>query len=220
MMTTPHPWQNIPLDVYEAHMSDPAVAQLTALRTITGQQLADHAPRTVAILGIAAGNGLDLIDPATVTEVHGYDLNPDYLRVCEARHRDRLSHRLHLHHTAITQTLTLPRVDLVIANLIIEYIGLPEFAAFAAHNAESIGALSCVVQHNHDAGFVSTTAHAAAFDGLAGISNDIDTDQLTAELLRAGFSETAGQEHPLPNQKTLRRRDFTGSSTVSRSRAT
>lgn len=207
-MTGPHPWQGIPLDVYEAHMSDPTVGQLDQLHTITRDQLADYAPRTVAVLGIAGGNGLDLIDTTSVVEVHGYDLNPDYLHTFETRHRVRLGHRLHLHQTAITQTLILPRVDLVIANLIIEYVGLTEFLAFAARNTNNIGVLSCVTQHDQGVGFVSTTEHTAAFDGLADVSADIDADQLTTELTHAGFVETTRRDYPLPNHKELRRRDF------------
>ncbi len=44
--------------------------------------------------------------------------------------------------------MTIERVDLVIANLIIEYVGIDEFVAFPAANARSVGVLSCVIQRN------------------------------------------------------------------------
>jgi hypothetical protein len=81
-MTTPdpregsaeHPWRGIDLDVYERHMSDARVGQLQRLREITREQLAAFPSRSVAVLGVAGGNGLDLIDPATTDGLYGYDI--------------------------------------------------------------------------------------------------------------------------------------------------
>ncbi|MGW6202446.1 class I SAM-dependent methyltransferase [Streptomyces sp. NPDC055089] len=203
-----HPWCGIDLDVYERHMEDPRVGQLQQLRDITGQQLAAHPFRTVGILGVAGGNGLDLIDPRTTQAVYGYDINPDYLHACEARHRASLGDRLHLIETSIDRSVRIERVDLVIANLIIEYVGTQEFAAFAAVNAPSIGVLSCVIQRNDKAGFVSATDHSASFDALASVSSDIDPDTLTSAMEDAGFEALNRREYPLPNGKALVRQDF------------
>ncbi|WP_392671306.1 hypothetical protein [Streptomyces sp. LN785] len=73
-----HPWRGIGLHVYERHMEDPRVGQLQRLRDITGEQLAAYPFRTIGILGIAGGNGLDLIDPQVTQAVYGYDINADY----------------------------------------------------------------------------------------------------------------------------------------------
>ena len=100
------------------------------------------------------------------------------------------------------------RVDLLIANLIIEYVGAEEFAAFAAANAGSIGVLSCVIQHNDVAGFVSSTDYASSFDALASVSSDIDPEALDAVMSDAGFGALGRCEYPLPNGKTLIRQDF------------
>jgi len=64
------------LDVYESHMSDGEVGQLQMLHRSTGEQLGDYPSRTVEVLGVAGGNGLDLIDPAATDAVYGYDVNP------------------------------------------------------------------------------------------------------------------------------------------------
>jgi len=124
--------------VYELHMSDPRVGQLRQLHDITGEQLAAYQPPTVGVLGIAGGNGLDLIDPETTNAVFGYDINAGYLHACEARYHKPLGDRLRLIQTNIDRSLTIERVDLLIANLIIEYVGAEEFVAFAAANARSI----------------------------------------------------------------------------------
>jgi hypothetical protein len=155
-----HPWREIDLDVYERHMSDARVGQLQRLHDITAEQLTCYPSRTIGVLGIAGGNGLDLVDPETTDAVYGYDINPGYLAACETRYRKALEDRLHLIETSIDRSLRIEPVDLLIANLIIEYIGTEEFVAFVAANAGSIGVLSCVTQRNDAAAFVSTTDYA------------------------------------------------------------
>ena len=110
-------------------MGDPRVGQLQRLHDIIKEQLAAYPSRAIGVLGIAGGNGLDLIDPETTDAVYGYDVNPDYLAACEARYRDDFGDRLHLIETRIDRSVTIERVDLLIANLIIEYVGIDEFVA-------------------------------------------------------------------------------------------
>lgn len=184
--TSEHPWRGIDLDVYEQHMGDPRVGQLRRLHEVTGEQLAAYPSRAIGVLGVAGGNGLDLIDPETTDAVYGYDINPDYLAACEARYREDFGDRLHLIETRIDRSVTIERVDLLIANLIIEYVGLDEFVAFAAANARSMGVLSCVIQRNNGEGFVSSTDHASSFDALASVSSDIDPETLTSAMLDGG----------------------------------
>src|SRR4051812_14645236 len=108
-------------------MSDAQVGQLQRLHDITREQLAAYPSRAIGVLGIAGGNGLDLIDPQTTHAVYGYDINPDYLAACGARYRDGFGDRLHLIEAAIDGSLRIERVGLLIANLIIEYVGTEEF---------------------------------------------------------------------------------------------
>jgi hypothetical protein len=157
-------------------MGDPRVGQLQRLHDITEEQLAAYPSQAIGVLGIAGGNGLDLIDPETTDAVCGYDVNPDYLAACEARYRDDFGDRLHLIETRIDRSVTIGRVDLLIANLIIEYVGIDEFVAFAGANARSIGVLSCVIQRNDAEGFVSSTDYASSFEALASVSSDIDPE--------------------------------------------
>ena len=203
----PHPWLGIDLHVYERHMSDAQVGQLQRLHDITLEQLAAYPSRAIGVLGIAGGNGLDLIDPQT-DAVYGYDVNPGYLAACEARYRAGLGDRLHLIEARIDRSLRIERVGLLIANLIIEYVGVEEFIAFVAANARSIGVLSCVIQRNDTSGFVSSTDYASSFDGLASVSSDVAPETLASAMAEARFEALDHFEHPLPNGKTLVRQDF------------
>jgi hypothetical protein len=162
------------------------------------------------VLGIAGGNGLDLIDPKTTDAVYGYDINRAYLDACETRYGDILGDRLHLTETSIDRSLRIERVGLLIANLIIEYVGADEFAEFAAANAHTIGILSCVIQRNDSQTFVSETSLASSFDALASVSSDIDPEALESAMSDAEFDILERSEYPLPNGKTP---DTTGLST-------
>jgi hypothetical protein len=189
-------------------MSDSSVGQLQLLREITGAQLAAFPSRSIGILGIAGGNGLDLIDPTGTDAIYGFDINAEYLRACELRYRTRLGDRLRLVDANIDRSLVIDRVDLLIANLVVEYLGLEEFAAFVGANAASIGVLSCVIQRNGSAGFISESEHAAAFDALALASWDIEPEALDTAMRDAGLTILGRHEYELPNGKSLVRQDF------------
>jgi len=189
-------------------MSDARVGQLQRLHDIAGRQLAAYPSRTIGVLGIAGGNGLDLIDPQGTDAVYGYDINPDYLDFCAARYHSVFADRLHLIRTSIDRSVTIEPVGLLIADLIIEYVGVEEFVALAAANARSIGVLSCVIQRNDAGSFVSSTDYSSSFDALASVSSDVDPEKLASAMSDAGFETLDHFEYPLPNGKTLIRRDF------------
>jgi len=62
MMRTMNPWLALPLEDYEGHMGLDAVNQLAPLADLFGEALARLRPRSVAILGVAGGNGLQHVD--------------------------------------------------------------------------------------------------------------------------------------------------------------
>lgn len=72
-------WLDVPLDDYEGHMRAAGVGQLDVLRDLFAEALTVCRPASVAILGVAGGNGLDAIDPLSTTRVVGVDINPEYL---------------------------------------------------------------------------------------------------------------------------------------------
>lgn len=105
-------------------------------------------------------------------------------------------------------TLRLERADLLIANLLIEYVGADEFVAFVDANAPAIGVLSCVTQQNRGVGIVSSTDHSSAFTALETIASEIDPDSLASAMSAIRFPLTNRVEYPLPNGKALIRQDF------------
>jgi len=68
------PWLSIPLADYEGHMGADNVQQLSALSGLFKRALDVCLPDSVAILGIAGGNGLEHTNPATIKRIVGFDI--------------------------------------------------------------------------------------------------------------------------------------------------
>ena len=66
------PWLSIPLADYEGHMGADNVQQLSALSGLFKRALDVCLPDSVAILGIAGGNGLEHANPATIKRIVGF----------------------------------------------------------------------------------------------------------------------------------------------------
>src|SRR5215475_426983 len=81
-----NPWLDIPLHDYEGHMNSAHVAQLAALADLFEETLAACRPESVAILGIAGGNGLDRIDLDVTKRIVGIDIHAEYLDAIRSRY--------------------------------------------------------------------------------------------------------------------------------------
>ena len=79
-----NPWLALPLEDYEGHMGSAAVNQLVPLADLFGEALARLRPRSVAVLGVAGGNGLEHVDGTLTTRVVAVDVNQAYLDATRA----------------------------------------------------------------------------------------------------------------------------------------
>ena len=68
-----NPWEEIPLSDYENHMKLNSVMQLQAMNEMMKGQLDAYSISSVAILGIAGGNGLEHIQKSKFKRVYGID---------------------------------------------------------------------------------------------------------------------------------------------------
>jgi hypothetical protein len=95
------PWLSIPLADYEGHMGADNVQQLSTLSGLFKRVLDICLPDSVAVLGIAGGNGLEHANPATIKRIVGVDINPGYLD--EVRRRFVTHPNLELHCVDLSQ---------------------------------------------------------------------------------------------------------------------
>jgi SAM-dependent methyltransferase len=114
-----NPWLAIPLADYEAHTALPEVGQADLLANVLADAVRVHAPRSVAVLGCAGGNGFDRVPPGT--RLVGIDMNPDYVSAARTRHGARAGIELYVGDVAADELPFAP-VELAYAGLLFEYV--------------------------------------------------------------------------------------------------
>jgi len=194
-----NPWLNVPLADYEGHMGSSAVQQSEPLSRLFAEALTLFGPSSVAILGIAGGNGLERLNPTAVRRIVGVDINPEYLDAVSQRFPQLPG--LELHHADLAEeTIEIAPVDLVHAALIFEHTG----TARALDNAIALvapgGALSVVLQLPGDpnqnigkSGYTSVQAHSGHF-AL------VDPAQFSGTLRSRNFHLSHRRHLPVPDK--------------------
>lgn len=203
-----NPWMEIELDDYEKHMSLDTVFQLQTMNQIMKKQFYTYPAESVLILGVAGGNGLEHIDCCTFKNVYGVDINEKYLAACKKRY-PRLREVFSLICADLTSdNLQLPHSDLLIANLLIEYIGYKCFKNVV--QIVNPRYVSCVIQINTGEEFVSNSPYSHVFDRLDEVHCHIEDSALTEAMSSIGYKRVCSEKHELPNGKALLRIDYAG----------
>jgi hypothetical protein len=196
------PWLYIPLEEYEGHMDSAGVEQLGPLAELFKCALDSCVPGSVAILGVAGGNGLEQIDNTVTKRIIGVDVNQSYLD--EAQRRFSALSGLQLHCCDLnSSTFSLPPVLLVHAALIFEHVGL----GVALDNALSLvaagGSFSVVLQlpGNQECGVACTRY--TSMQALKNRFQLIDTREFQRLLAERGFHIVEQKTRLLPAGKAL-----------------
>lgn len=202
-----NPWKEVALDDYENHMALSNVYQLQTLDKIMGEQFAAYSVPSVAILGVAGGNGLgNLTCIPSITSIYGIDINKEYLRTSADRYPE-LAARYHTVLADINESsCNLPHAELVIANLFIEYVGCENFAKAIAKMTPTY--VSCVIQIDPSDSFVSDSPYTSKLENLDSVHNAVDGNLLISTMGKIGYVATANFCTNLPNGKIFRRIDF------------
>lgn len=201
-----NPWEDIDLNDYEGHMSLDSVHQLQALNQIMKEQLYSYDVRNIMILGIAGGNGLEHIDKNRFIKVYGVDVNRQFLQ----ESRERYHNLDGIYETICTDLLRdelqLPTSELLIANLLVEYIGYQCFQKVV----KLVGPryISCTIQINTGESFVSDSPYLHAFDNLEQVHHQMEEQALVESMLEIGFGVIKRTETRLPNEKKFVTIDF------------
>ena len=202
-----NPWKEISLDDYEKHMSLDSVRQLQALDSIMKEQFAAYPVETATVLGVAGGNGLEHLGTDKFRTVYGIDINADYLRAVSQRYTQLSGVLECLRIDLINEAEKLPQAQLLIANLLIEYIGYGAFQRAVLQTAPRY--VSCVIQINTDEEqWVSESPYLRSFDRLDEVHHQMEEKALTATMKEIGYSVILQESYPLPNGKALVRLDF------------
>lgn len=202
-----NPWETIKLSDYENHMSLESVYQLQMLNEMMREQFDTYSVDTIMILGIAGGNGLEHINKEQVKKVYGVDVNREFLVECQRRY-NMLGDTLETICADLSDDyLQLPHSELLVANLLIEYIGYECFQKVV----KSVSPLyiSCIIQINSDDSFVSDSPYIHVFDCLEEVHHQMEEKSLVDCMEKTDYKMKQKVEKMLPNGKKLVRLDFT-----------
>lgn len=201
-----NPWKDISLSDYENHMAMDSVQQLQAMNQMMKGQLNQYEVQSAMILGIAGGNGLEHVDIEKLNKVYGVDINQEYLTITKKRY-ENLSDTLDcLCVDLVSEAEKLPQVDMLIANLLIEYIGYECFKKVVTVTKPVY--VSCIIQVNVDDSFVSESPYLHAFDGLVTVHHQMAKQELQNSMNEIDYHLIQVLESRLPNGKKLVQFDF------------
>jgi hypothetical protein len=193
------PWLHVPLADYEGHMTADGVEQLTPLAELFQLAIAHARPASVAILGVAGGNGLDRIDPLITRRVAGFDVNADYLQSVAERFPHVECHCTDLAREAVA----VPPFELVHAALILEHAGTGRCLDNAVALVQPGGWLSVVLQLPSDAQAGVAPTPFPSIQTLKDIFRFIDPAWLTNTLAARGLLLESEIRRPLPSRKAF-----------------
>ncbi len=163
-----NPWLSVPLTEYEQHMSSAEVQQLGALADLFAEALGRCRPLSIAVLGIAGGNGLDRIDSTITARVVGLDLNPLYLAAVQQRYSDLPGLELHCVDLS-EQHVKVEPVQLVHAALVFEHAGVDGCLENAQSLIDPGGNFSVVLQLPAESGH---PVGASPFSSIQNLKSD------------------------------------------------
>ncbi|MCM1252641.1 MAG: methyltransferase type 11 [Clostridium sp.] len=201
-----NPWEEISLSDYENHMQLASVMQLQNMNQMMKSQFNAYSVSSVMILGIAGGNGLEHIDREKYQKVYGIDINAKYLKAVKERYADMADILECIQLNLMEETNKLPRAELLIANLLIEYIGYDCFQKAVEQVQPQY--VSCIIQINTDNSWVSDSPYIHVFDNLNKVHHQMDEDSLIQTLKSSGYKLITQIEKPLPNGKKLVQLNF------------
>jgi len=197
-----NPWLKIPLEDYEGHMTAPGVQQLDALSDLFAEALEYCRPESVAVLGIAGGNGLERIDRTITKRVVGLDVNPSYLDAVRGRYSFINDLDLTCADLA-SQKIDLQALDLVHAALVFEHAGAGQCLENALSLVAAGGAFSAVLQLPTEAGQNVGASPFASMQNLQPGFALIDPEWLGRTLAERGLRLARETRRTLPAGKAF-----------------
>ena len=201
-----NPWEEIALDDYENHMSLESVYQLQKLNEMMRKQFESYDIDTMMILGIAGGNGLEHIQKEKIKKVFGVDVNQSFLLECKKRYKELGDTFETICVDLLGDDLQLPCSELLVANLLIEYIGYECFQKIV--KLVNPIYISCVIQINMGDSFVSDSPYIHTFDCLEEVHHQMEEMKLVDCMDKIDYHRIKTTEQLLPNGKKLVRIDF------------
>ena len=184
-------------------MALPSVAQAQLLATTLHSVVARYQPRSLAILGVAGGNGLDRIDSAIVHRLIALDLNGDYLAVCAARHAASFSEFQPIRHDLSRERPAIAPVECIFAGLVLEYLRLDVFYSYLPSLLIDGGIIGTLLQLPSDYLPEVSISPFASLTQLRPAFAFVNPTHLHDSLSALGFSRLSHERYDLDTGKSF-----------------
>ncbi len=178
------------------------VRQLDVLSELFAQALAYSRPASIAVLGVAGGNGLERIDAGMTKRVIGLDINASYLDA--VRERYALMSGLQLFCVDLAeQTVNLEPVQLVHAALVFEHAGVSRCLENALSLVAPGGFFSAVLQLGSGREPNVSPSKFSAIQNVKSHFSLVDTSWFQDTLAQRNFRLKEQAQRSLPSGKGL-----------------
>lgn len=171
------------------------------------EQYQNYLPKKLAYLGIGPGNGLEHMHPEITDTIYGLDINQEFLAVCKQRFASKFKDLILVPIDLNVGYYTEDRVNLIIANLVLEFVDYERFAMQLDLLAFSGTVASIIFQVKNSAGVVSNSG-VTALQVLSGFSQEVSEETLEKSMTKKLFSIVKRQELMLLDGKVFVRVDY------------
>jgi hypothetical protein len=198
----PNPWLAISLEDYEGHMGSDDVRQLEPLSDLFRRALDLCRPESVAVLGIAGGNGLERVDTNITKRIVGVDVHAGYLGVVQQRYGALPGLELCCADLA-DMPASLTPVALVHAALLFEHTGLGRCLDNSLRLVAPGGKLSVILQVPSGAEHVVTPTRYSSMQALRDSFALVDVSQFCLKVEEKGFRMFHQEQRSLSTGKAF-----------------
>jgi len=188
-----NPWLDISLADYEGHMALPNVGQAQLLSDVFAVALGKYAPRSVAVLGCAGGNGLDRVSSKVTERVVGVDLNPNFVQEARVRFEHTMPMLQLFVGDVQTDEFGFAPVELVFAGLLFEYVDAEAVLAKIRAMLCPAGTLVTLVQLPNTAIPEITPSPFTSLSALSSVMRLLSPERLGQLAVAQGYYESEAQ---------------------------
>ena len=202
-----NPWENLDLEIYQNYTK--SIKQYQKLNQIMKGQCKSYNFKSVAIWGAGDGNGLEYLSCKRFKNIYAIDINEEYLKECENKNSNLEC--LHTEKIDLSDTFVeLPHVNMVIADLIIEFLGVDTFISQIKNqlinngkSSKPLKIISCVIENKKDT-FDSNSKYANELTGISNIWKSVDELGLIVKLAAINFDLDLKEVYTLGNKEFIR----------------
>ena len=195
-----NPWLKIPHSDYENHMSEIGQAQI--LNKLIKINLDNYKPKSFALLGCSAGNGLEHIKRETTINVYAIDINPNYLQLTRKKFENKIKNLILCNIDIRKDELVVANVDLFFIGLVFEYVEPKKALDKIIRTINNNGILAIVIQKSKPTTFVSKTKY-KSLEKLAQISKETDEKKLDKFIQQKKMNLIERKEIKLDQNKSF-----------------